>query len=78
MELNAILREYDDPNGSVTVESLPAQSLFKLQDGRLFVKGDLVRKRYRCKCLNNHKTYLVSHIMEVHPVHYQYSLLFSE
>ncbi|HRY32636.1 MAG TPA: SprT-like domain-containing protein [Bacteroidales bacterium] len=76
LELNTILRQYDPPNGTITVSELPDKALFRLADGRLFVKGMLLRKRYRCLCLNNRRHYLVSHLMEVYPVHYQYSLNF--
>lgn len=78
LELNTVLRNYDPPNGTVPIGELPHKSLFKLADGRLFIKGDLLRKRFRCQCLNNRKTYLVSHLMEVYPIHYQYRLVFPE
>jgi SprT protein len=78
LELNEVLRRYDPPNGTLSIAELPEQSLFKLADGRLFIKGELLRKRYRCKCLNNSRTYLVSHLMEVYPIHHQYKLVFPE
>lgn len=78
LELNAVLRLYDAPNGTLPITELPYNSLFKLADGRLFIKGELLRKRYRCKCLNNSRTYLVSHLMEVYPIHHQYKLVFPE
>lgn len=78
LELNTVLRRYDPPNGTVILEELPLKSLFKLADGRLFIKGEQLRKRFRCQCLNNRRTYLVSPIMEVYPVHYQYRLTFPE
>jgi SprT protein len=77
-ELTTVLRKYDQPNGSVQITELPKDSLFKLADGRLFLKGEQLRKRYVCKCLSNRRSYLVSHLMEVYPVHYQYNLEFSE
>lgn len=77
-ELTSVLRKYDLPNGTVPITELPKDALFKLADGRLFLKGEQLRKRYVCKCLSNRRSYLVSHLMEVYPVHYQFRLEFSE
>ncbi len=76
LEINSVLRKYDMPNGLVPVGELPENAMFKLADGRLFVRGERMRTRYRCNCLTNRKTYLVSKLMEVYPVHYQYKLEF--
>ena len=76
LEINEVLRKYDLPKGLVQVCDLPENAMFKLADGRLFVRGERIRTRYRCNCLTNRKTYLVSKLMEVYPVHYQYKLEF--
>ncbi|MCX6272494.1 MAG: SprT-like domain-containing protein [Bacteroidetes bacterium] len=78
LELNSVLRKYDPPNGTLTISELPHRALFKLADGRLFIKGEQLRKRFRCYCFSNRKTYLVSHLMEVYPIHYQYQMMFPE
>ncbi len=77
LELNSVLRKYDLPNGLIPVSELPDETLFKLSDGRLFIRGTRIRTRYRCLCLTNRKTYLIPRLMEVYPVHYQYKLEFS-
>lgn len=77
LEINSVLRKYDLSNGFVPIPEIPEQAMFKLHDGRLFIRGPLMRTRYRCLCLTNRKTYLISKLMEVYPVHYQYKLEFS-
>lgn len=64
LELIRVLRSYDTRTDTVLLEDLPEGAQFKLGDKR-FVKGDRVRKRYRCKLTSNGKTYLVSAIAEV-------------
>jgi SprT protein len=77
LEINAVLRKYDMPNGLIPISELPDETMFKLNDGRLFIRGNRIRTRYRCLCLTNRKTYLIPKLMEVYPVHYQYKLEFS-
>jgi SprT protein len=62
------LREYDPPDNSVFVESLPFDALFALPSGRQFRKREKLRKRYQCRCLGNGKTYLFSPMAMVLPV----------
>ena len=47
------------------VEEVPANSLFKLKDGRVFKKGDKLRKRFRCEEVGSKKVYLFSPVYEV-------------
>jgi hypothetical protein len=78
LELNLVLKRYDQVNGLVMVQDLPERSMFRSQRGLVFKKGHRLRKRFVCRCLDNHRNYLVPPLMEVYPIHYQYSLVFPE
>ncbi len=67
--LMRVLRRYDaKAEGQMLVEEIPAQSLFKLKDGRVFKKGERLRKRYRCEEVGSKKVYLFSPVYEVEMV----------
>jgi hypothetical protein len=66
--LVAELTKYDAPDDSVFIESLPFDAIFSLPAGRKFKKKEKLRKRYRCICLNNGKTYLFSPMAKVLPL----------
>lgn len=60
------LKNYDAKNGnSHFVESLPQGALFKTHDGRVFQKGEKMRKRYRCVEVKTKRMYLFSPVYEV-------------
>jgi hypothetical protein len=62
-----ILRKYDTrKDGIYLVEELPPESLFRIRGGRIFRKGEQVRKRIKCEELASGKTYLFSPVYEVH------------
>ena len=64
-----VLRNYDDKkNGALFVEDLSPGTLFKTGDGRVFQKGERIRKRYRCVEVATRKLYLFSPVYEVTPV----------
>lgn len=64
-----ILRKYDQKNGSsLFVEDLPDGALFATHDGRVFQKGQKIRKRFRCIEVETKRLYLFSPVYEVHPV----------
>ncbi len=49
LTLMRILEKYDTPKfDQHSLESLPIGSIFRIQDGRVFTKGELLRKRFRC------------------------------
>jgi hypothetical protein len=50
------------------IEEIPVNSLFKLKDGRVFKKGDKLRKRYRCQEVESTRVYLFSPVYEVEMV----------
>ncbi len=67
--LMRILRKYDARKEHVNLlEELPANAIFKIPDGRIFQKGEKLRKRYRCKEVKTGLVYLFSPIYEVQPV----------
>ncbi len=60
------LRNYDQKgNNQHLVEELPPHSLFKTKDGRVFQKGEKLRKRIKCKEIATGKFYLFSPVYEV-------------
>ncbi len=67
-ELTKKMREYDRGKEYLTLEELPDNSLFKIYNGVIFKKLDRIRKRYKCKRMDNNRTYLISPIMEVIPI----------
>jgi hypothetical protein len=64
--LMRVLRRYDaKAEGQMLVEEIPMQGLFKLKDGRIFKKGEKLRKRYRCEEVGSKRVYLFSPVYEV-------------
>lgn len=64
--LMRVLRKYDARKQNMhLVEELPADALFKTSDGRIFKKGEKLRKRYRCQEVKTGLVYLFSPIYEV-------------
>lgn len=64
--LMRVLRKYDPKkDGVLLVEEVPAGARFMTRDGRIFQKGDKLRKRYRCKEMKTGLIYLFSAIYEV-------------
>lgn len=65
--LQRVLKNYDQKNGKVLhfVESLPTGVLFKTHDGRIFRKGEKVRKRFKCEEVSTRRLYLFSPVYEV-------------
>jgi hypothetical protein len=60
-----VLKKYDpEKTGVLFIEQLPAQSLFKIKGGRIFKKGEKVRKRFKCQELATGKWYLFSALYE--------------
>ncbi|HUS00313.1 MAG TPA: SprT-like domain-containing protein [Chitinophagaceae bacterium] len=64
--LTRTLRKYDTKKeGYFFVEELPAGSLFKVNSGAVFKKGERIRKRFRCVEVATKKIYLFSPVYEV-------------
>ena|SRR5688572_22646890 len=61
-----VLRKYDvNTNGCKLIEEIPLNSLFKLDDGKIFKKGEKQRKRFKCEDVKTGKVYLFSPVFEV-------------
>ena len=61
-----VLRKYDEKtNVHRLIEELPAQSLFKTTDGRVFRKDIQLRKRFKCIEVATGRVYLFSPVYEV-------------
>lgn len=67
-ELTKKMREYDIGKKYFTLEELSDDSLFKIHNGVIFKKLEKIRKRYKCRRMDNNRIYLISPIMEVIPV----------
>lgn len=65
-DLMRVLKRYDrKKENHYLVEQLPTGQLFKTKDGRVFRKGERIRKRYRCEEVPSKKVYLFSPVYEV-------------
>ncbi|HSC52105.1 MAG TPA: SprT-like domain-containing protein [Phnomibacter sp.] len=65
-ELQRVLRRYDEArHGFYTVEELHEGVVFKLADGRSFVRGEQLRKRIKCIQVPGNKVYLFHPLYEV-------------
>jgi SprT protein len=61
-----VLRNYDvKKQQEFLVEELPIRSRFRIPDGRIFLKGEKLRKRYKCKEEATGKFFLFSPVYEV-------------
>jgi SprT protein len=61
-----VLRNYDvKENHYKLVEELSDNSMFRTSDGRVFQKGEKLRKRFKCKEIKTGKMYLFSPVYEV-------------
>ena len=68
-DLLRVLKRYDERETQlVFVESIPDGALFRTHDGRIFRKGEKMRKRYRCEEVKTKKIYLFSAVYEAEKV----------
>ena len=65
--LQRVLKAYDNPaeNDLVLLESLPMHSQFSYNEDRIFIKGEQLRKRIKCKEIGTKREYLFSPLTEV-------------
>jgi len=65
-DLTRVLRNYNPrKEGIHTIEELEEGSVFSTKDGRVFKKGEKLRKRYRCIEIKTNLAYLFSPVYEV-------------
>lgn len=68
-DLLRVLKRYDEKETHlVFVESISEGALFKTHDGKVFRKGERIRKRFKCEEVNTKKVYLFSPIYEASPL----------
>ena len=68
-DLLRVLKKYDPQETRlVFIESLPEGSFFKTHDGKVFKKGQKIRKRFKCEEVKTKKIYLFSPIYEAERV----------
>lgn len=61
-----VLRKYDAKGSNhLLIEELEEGSLFRIKDGRVFRKGEQLRKRFKCAEIKTRKIYLFSPVYEV-------------
>ena len=61
-----VLRNYDvNKSNQQLVEELNLHSLFRTKDGRVFRKGEQLRKRFKCEDVKTGKLYLFSPVYPV-------------
>jgi SprT protein len=62
-----VLRNYNTQQRTdvVLLEQLPLHALFMTRDGRIFKRGEKLRKRYKCVEVNTNLAYLFSPLYEV-------------
>ena len=66
LNLFRVLNRYDKkPEGILHIERLPINSLFSIKNNRIFKKGELVRKRYKCVEVKTGAVYLFNPLSEV-------------
>lgn len=57
-QLSVAIKKYDAENDKNYVFELPQGGLFKIYNGRIFKKGQKLRKRYECREVSSGKVYL--------------------
>jgi SprT protein len=68
--LYKVLKKYDKPNQEqLLLEELPDNALFKVEDGRVFQKGEKLRKFFRCTELGSNRIFRISGMLSVALVH---------
>jgi SprT protein len=60
-----VLKKYDVRQHTVLLEEVPTGATFMYNKNRHFIKGEQVRKRFKCKELNTNRTYLFNPLTEV-------------
>lgn len=68
LSLLRTLKKYDKKEDSIFLEELPLNAVFKINKDRYFLKGERIRKRYKCKEIKSEKFYLFNPLCEVNLV----------
>ncbi|HET9745884.1 MAG TPA: hypothetical protein VFP97_09235, partial [Chitinophagaceae bacterium] len=71
-DLIRVLRKYNATiNGYKLVEEIPLHGFFKIDDGKIFRKGEQQRKRFKCMEVRTGKVYLFSPVYEVEQLNHK-------
>lgn len=65
ISLSRTLKKYDQKEGIFLLEEIPVNSVFKIKPDRHFIKGEKIRKRFKCKEVHTRKEYLFNPLAEV-------------
>lgn len=63
-----VLRNFDKDKNEVLLENISIGKKFTISGGRVFEKGEQVRKRFKCKEVDTGKVYLFSPVYMVKPL----------
>jgi len=58
--LQRLFQAFDPPGDNIRITDIPEGEFFMTGSGRVFLKMDRLRKRYRCKCVKTRRLYLFS------------------
>ena len=64
-DLLRVLKTYDNRTDTTLLEDVPVGSTFAYQQDRHFIKGEKVRKRFKCKEVKTNREYLFNPLTEV-------------
>jgi hypothetical protein len=65
INLLRVLKRYDVREGTMLLEDIKEGSTFKYSKSRYFIKGEQVRKRFKCEELGTRRHYLFNPLTEV-------------
>lgn len=65
IQLLKTLKLHDEETGTVFLEYLPFNTHFLFNGSRVFIKGEKIRKRFKCKEINTGLIYLFNPLTEV-------------
>jgi hypothetical protein len=67
-DLLRALHAFEESDGLVNLEDLPENQVFGIDSNKIFKKGPLQKKRFRCLNLINKRYYFVSALARVKPI----------
>jgi len=67
LALSRVLRKYDPPSDELKLEDVETNTVFVIQDGKQFIKGERIRTRIKCQSLQNKKYYLFHPLTPIVP-----------
>jgi len=68
ISLSRTLKKYDQRDGIFLLEEIPVNSVFKIKHDRHFIKGERIRKRFKCVEVKTKRQYLFNPLAEIEMV----------